>query len=107
MEYAFHVDQGRSAAPGTPDFTSVDIVQAAPFSEIGIKGEEKLGGGFSAWFQCASTADIRGFGLYSRVCILSVYIQYLSIFSTPRRCKDAILDWSGKLVDKPVGPINQ
>jgi predicted porin len=60
MEYAFHVNQGRSAAPGNPDLTSVDILQATPFSEIGVKGEEKLGGGFSAWFQCASTADLRG-----------------------------------------------
>jgi predicted porin len=60
IEYAFHVDQGRSAAPGTPDLTSVDILQATPFSEIGIKGEEKLGAGLAAWFQCASTADVRG-----------------------------------------------
>ena len=29
-------------------------------SEIGFKGEEQLGGGLAAWFQCASTADIRG-----------------------------------------------
>jgi predicted porin len=32
----------------------------APGSEIGFRGEEKLGGGLSAWFQCASTADFRG-----------------------------------------------
>jgi predicted porin len=38
---------------------TVDILQT-PGSEIGFKGEEKLGGGLSAWFQCASTADIRG-----------------------------------------------
>jgi predicted porin len=29
-------------------------------SAIGFRGEEKLGGGFSAWFQCESSADIRG-----------------------------------------------
>jgi predicted porin len=60
IEYAFHVDQGRSAAPGNPELSRADMVQSTPFSEIGIKGEEKLGGGLSAWFQCASTADLRG-----------------------------------------------
>ena len=35
-----------------------DILQT-PGSEIGFKGEEPLGGGLSAWFQCASTADTR------------------------------------------------
>ncbi len=38
---------------------NVDIMQA-PGSNIGFKGEEKLGGGMSAWFQCESTADVRG-----------------------------------------------
>jgi predicted porin len=37
----------------------VDIFQS-PGSNIGFKGEEKLGGGLSAWFQCESTADWRG-----------------------------------------------
>ena len=40
---------------------NVDIMQA-PGSNIGFRGEEKLGGGFSAWFQCESTADVRGVG---------------------------------------------
>jgi predicted porin len=39
--------------------TNVDMLQT-PGSEIGFKGEEQLGGGMSAWFQCASTADTRG-----------------------------------------------
>jgi predicted porin len=60
LEYAVHVKQGRSTAPGNPEFSRADFLQAAPFSEIGIKGEEPLGGGLSAWFQCASTADLRG-----------------------------------------------
>src|SRR5918997_613510 len=38
---------------------NVDILQT-PGSNIGFKGEEKLGGGLSAWFQCESTADVRG-----------------------------------------------
>jgi predicted porin len=41
------------------DLVNVDILQS-PGSEIGIKGEEALGGGTSVWFQCTSTADIRG-----------------------------------------------
>jgi len=57
MEYAT-VHQG-SAAAG--DLVNLDVLQA-PGSEIGFKGEEALGGGMSAWFQCASTADIRGAG---------------------------------------------
>jgi len=31
-------------------------------SNIGFKGEEALGGGLSAWFQCESTADVTGNG---------------------------------------------
>lgn len=34
-------------------------------SGIGIKGEEKLGGGLSAWFQLESTAGIEGSGITS------------------------------------------
>lgn len=61
MEYAF-TSQGRST--GTTDTNHADRVNADIFqsggSEIGFKGEEKLGGGLSAWFQCNSTADPRG-----------------------------------------------
>ena len=64
MEYGVSVDQGRQstavpAAGSTNDRNTVDILQA-PGSNIGFKGEEKLGGGLSAWFQCESTADMRG-----------------------------------------------
>jgi len=57
MEYAT-AHQGATAAG---DLTNIDVMQA-PGSEIGFKGEEALGGGMSAWFQCTSTADIRGAG---------------------------------------------
>ena len=57
LEYTVRADQG-DAAPGVGR-SSADFLQT-PGSEIGFKGEEKLGGGLSAWFQCASTADIRG-----------------------------------------------
>jgi len=38
---------------------SADVLQT-PGSQIGFRGEEKLGGGMSAWFTCTSTADFRG-----------------------------------------------
>jgi predicted porin len=56
VEYGF-INQGNAtggAAQANPDFLQT------PGSAIGFKGEEKLGGGMSAWFQCESTADIRG-----------------------------------------------
>ncbi len=71
MEYAYAKQGplGAGAAVGNQpagnlnggDQVNVDI-QQTPGSEIGIKGEEALGGGYSAWFQCTSTADIRGSG---------------------------------------------
>ncbi len=71
MEYAYAKQGplGAGAAAGNApagnlnggDLVNVDILQS-PGSEIGIKGEEALGGGMTAWFQCTSTADIRGSG---------------------------------------------
>ena len=60
MEYA-RIKQGTGQVAGAANLNrqSVDMLQT-PGSEIGFKGEEKLGGGLSAWFQCASTADVRG-----------------------------------------------
>ncbi|HEX2826600.1 MAG TPA: porin [Burkholderiales bacterium] len=59
VEYTVRADQGNSSAAGNPSRSNADFIQT-PGSEIGFKGEEKLGGGLSAWFQCASTADPRG-----------------------------------------------
>lgn len=58
MEWGF-INQGpdNTAAPFDP--ANADVLQA-PGSAIGFKGEEKLGGGMSAWFQCESSADLRG-----------------------------------------------
>ncbi|MDB5901837.1 MAG: porin [Betaproteobacteria bacterium] len=59
VEYTVRANQGDATAfPGSAR-TNTDFIQT-PGSEIGFKGEEKLGGGLSAWFQCASTADVRG-----------------------------------------------
>src|SRR5688500_12737574 len=55
VEYAY-VDQGGST---TGPRQNIDILQT-PGSNVGFKGEEKLGGGLSAWFQCESTADPLG-----------------------------------------------
>jgi predicted porin len=48
-----YADQG-AGRPNT------DIFQTPGGSAIGFKGEEKLGGGLSAWFQCETSADVRG-----------------------------------------------
>jgi predicted porin len=52
MEYGY-ANQG-AGRPNT------DIMQTPGGSAVGFKGEEKLGGGLSAWFQCESSADVRG-----------------------------------------------
>ena len=60
-EYSYSSNRGQAgSASGAPvgELVSADLLQA-PDSEIGIKGEESLGSGYVAWFQCASTADIR------------------------------------------------
>ena len=51
------VNQGNNAAGAA--LVDVDHLQN-PGSSIGFRGEEKLGGGMSAWFQCESTMDWRG-----------------------------------------------
>jgi len=38
----------------------VDYADTPGGSAIGFRGEEKLGGGLSAWFQCESSIDVRG-----------------------------------------------
>ena len=57
------VVQGQSSLPGTTtgtiDREDAHLIQA-PGSEIGFRGEEKLGGGLSAWFQCTTSMDFRG-----------------------------------------------
>ncbi|MDB5901469.1 MAG: hypothetical protein JWM26_347 [Betaproteobacteria bacterium] len=59
VEYTVHANQPDvTGLPGSAR-SNADFIQT-PGSEIGFKGEEKLGGGLSAWFQCASTADVRG-----------------------------------------------
>jgi predicted porin len=52
FEYGY-ADQG-SGRPNS------DIFQTPGGSAVGFKGQEQLGGGLSAWFQCESSADVRG-----------------------------------------------
>ena len=69
FEYS-SVDQGRTQGtttnipagtnPGN-EIVRTDLLQN-PGSNIGFRGEEKLGSGLSAWFQCESSADYRGTG---------------------------------------------
>jgi predicted porin len=68
MEYSYtHQGQIRSSGAGAGgDLVNIDLLQT-PGSEIGFKGEEALGGGTAVWFQCTSTADIRGGGTGSGI----------------------------------------
>jgi predicted porin len=52
VEYSY-VDPGR----GKPN---TDMFQTPGGSSVGFKGQEQLGGGLTAWFQCESSADVRG-----------------------------------------------
>ncbi|MBI2508643.1 MAG: porin, partial [Betaproteobacteria bacterium] len=54
-EYAY-IDEGGSR-------NTYDRVFNPGSSAIGFRGEEKLGGGLSAWFQCESEFNIQGTGL--------------------------------------------
>ena len=70
MEYSYsHQGSKVPAAVGGAsggDLVNIDLLQSAG-SEIGVKGQEALGGGNSVWFQCSTTADIRGAGTGSGI----------------------------------------
>jgi len=51
------IEYGRSEQSGRPDFDGTDTPSG---SNIRFRGTEALGGGLSAWFQCETSADIRG-----------------------------------------------
>jgi len=57
IEYGY-AKQGMGAVGG---LNNTDLLQT-PGSNIGFKGEENLGGGLSAWFNCESSLDFRGAG---------------------------------------------
>jgi predicted porin len=57
IEYSY-AKQGASAAGS---LNNIDQLQT-PGSSIGFKGEEALGGGITAWFQCESSMDLKGGG---------------------------------------------
>jgi predicted porin len=82
VEYA-RIDQG-TAANGNR--VNVDMLQT-PGSNIGFKGEEKLGGGLSAWFQCETTADVRGLEEMGRNSALGLKggfgNVYIGLWDTP------------------------
>jgi len=62
IEYAY-AKQGVGAVG---QLNNTDLLQT-PGSAIGFKGEEALGGGLTAWFQCESTAEFRGGGTQNGV----------------------------------------
>jgi predicted porin len=57
-EYGYVTKMGNDAAGQSRDKT--DLAQTPGGSAIGFRGQEKLGGGLTAWFQCESSADVRG-----------------------------------------------
>ena len=57
LEYGY-IKQGLGVNGG---LNNVDVM-GTPGSNLGFKGEESLGGGLSAWFQCESSLDFRGGG---------------------------------------------
>jgi len=59
-EYS-RINNGAKTAAATDQYQSYDHWQN-PGSELGIRGEEKLGGGLSAWFQCSMSMEYRGSG---------------------------------------------
>ena len=58
LTYEYGVARQADAVGGSRP--NVDYADSPGGSAIGIRGEEKLGGGLSAWFQCESSADVRG-----------------------------------------------
>lgn len=64
-EYGYVTKMGNYPA-GAPGFgqgrDKTDVAQTPGGSSIGFRGSEKLGGGLTAWFQCESSADVRGIG---------------------------------------------
>jgi predicted porin len=62
VEYGYFKQAAKS--PGS-DYVNADIMQD-PGAELGVKGEEALGGGYSVWFQCASSMELLGAGNAAR-----------------------------------------
>ncbi len=56
-----YIDQGGSGQVGNIPKVKTDMINAHD-ANLGFKGEEALGGGISAWFQCESTMDVSGGG---------------------------------------------
>ncbi len=94
-EYA-KVNQGHNGVAGN-NLVDVDLFQA-PGSALGFRGEEKLGGNLSAWFQCESSYDFRGQnvdGLCGRNSALGLKggfgNVFMGVWDTPfKRVQDAV-----------------
>jgi len=62
---------------------SMDYADTPGGSAIGFRGEEKLGGNLSAWFQCETSADVRGvdeIGFCSRNSALGMKGSFGNVF---------------------------
>jgi len=95
-EYGKVFQEDQNGAPGQ-GLVDVDMLQN-PGSNIGFRGEEKLGGSLSAWFQCESSADFRGVnqeGWCTRNSALGLKGNFGNVFvgiwDTPfKRVQDAV-----------------
>ena len=62
-EYGYVTKMGDGPVAGTTfnaERDKTDVAQTPGGSAVGFRGSEKLGGGLTAWFQCESSADVRG-----------------------------------------------
>lgn len=67
FEYG-HVQTGaQRAGLAVSDIVNPDTIQT-PGSNLTFQGEEKLGGGLSAWFRCETSMDVRGTASTDSLC---------------------------------------
>ena len=57
-EYGYVTKMGDDSSGLSREKT--DVASTPGGASLGFRGEEKLGGGLTAWFQCESSADVRG-----------------------------------------------
>ena len=63
----YYLHDPKNSGPAATDGKKADILEGSE-PEMFIRGEEKLGGGLSAWFACASSFDLWAGGEGSTLC---------------------------------------
>ncbi len=67
LEYGSVQSGSQRAGLAVSDIVNPDTIQT-PGSNITFQGEEKLGGGLSAWFRCETSMDVRGTASTDSLC---------------------------------------